>query len=276
MKKSMKKIIPAFLMLGVAASMMATSSYAWFSMSREANVTGMQVQATADSSLVISQTRPVEAATSVNFKADAKKLAPATWVENIPSGEGNTVTTNYVTVSNTGDIDPNTGNAFGSGTLKYADAVEDKNFVDYIVYLASAGSELKGNLSATVTFIDSTTGKSDTLENEQLATTVDFYTKAVAKGDAVVTNPNSDDISARPETSTFNAAHNIETNVIKSGVTIPVNTTEGCLAVIMRVYIDGALPVNDVVGGPCYVKSSTVDLAAVKINVDFTFTVTNS
>ncbi|MBE6596371.1 MAG: hypothetical protein E7641_01760 [Ruminococcaceae bacterium] len=51
----MKKLIPAISLLAVAAVLMVASTYAWFSMSSQVNASGMQVQATVDSNLLISE-----------------------------------------------------------------------------------------------------------------------------------------------------------------------------------------------------------------------------
>lgn len=50
----MKKVISAAGMLAVSASMLATSTYAWFSMNTQVTATGMQVKAQAEGGIVIS------------------------------------------------------------------------------------------------------------------------------------------------------------------------------------------------------------------------------
>lgn len=51
--KKMMKLVPAFIMLLVSAILVSTASYAWFSMSNQVTATGMKVQATADSGILI-------------------------------------------------------------------------------------------------------------------------------------------------------------------------------------------------------------------------------
>ena len=51
---TMRKIVPAAGMLSISAVMLATSTYAWFTMNKEVEVTGLQMQATASSGLEIS------------------------------------------------------------------------------------------------------------------------------------------------------------------------------------------------------------------------------
>lgn len=48
-----KKLLPAFAMLMVSASMLATSTYAWFSMNKDVTVTGMSVTAKSDTTFLV-------------------------------------------------------------------------------------------------------------------------------------------------------------------------------------------------------------------------------
>ena len=50
-----KKLLPAVGMLAISATMLATSTYAWFTMNKEVQVTNMQVQAKADQGLLINE-----------------------------------------------------------------------------------------------------------------------------------------------------------------------------------------------------------------------------
>ena len=51
---TMKKLVPAAGMLMISASMLATSTFAWFTMNKEVEVTGLQMQATTSAGLEIS------------------------------------------------------------------------------------------------------------------------------------------------------------------------------------------------------------------------------
>jgi hypothetical protein len=73
----LKKLIPAAGMLMVSAMMLATSTYAWFSMSKDVSVTGMKIQATAEDGLVISDYTKTNWATSWTVPMSAAvTLAP--------------------------------------------------------------------------------------------------------------------------------------------------------------------------------------------------------
>lgn len=50
-----KKLLPAAGMLALSAAMLASSTYAWFTMNKEVSVTSMQVQAKADQGLLINE-----------------------------------------------------------------------------------------------------------------------------------------------------------------------------------------------------------------------------
>ncbi len=52
-----RKLIPAAAMLCISAAMLATSTYAWFTMNKEVSVKGMQVKATAEQGLLINEVK---------------------------------------------------------------------------------------------------------------------------------------------------------------------------------------------------------------------------
>lgn len=87
-----KKIFSAAAMLAVSASMLATSTYAWFSMNTQVTATGMQVQAKAEGGIVISN----ESKTDWNASATASHNSIAylipTSTENLTNWYHNTST----------------------------------------------------------------------------------------------------------------------------------------------------------------------------------------
>ena len=50
-----RKLLPAVGMLAISATMLATSTYAWFTMNKEVSVTGMEVKAHAEEGLLINE-----------------------------------------------------------------------------------------------------------------------------------------------------------------------------------------------------------------------------
>ena len=76
--KKMRRLIPAVAMLMVAAVMLSTASFAWFTMNDQVSATGMQVQAKASGNLIISKQlmTATDNAISVDFGGDKKSLTP--------------------------------------------------------------------------------------------------------------------------------------------------------------------------------------------------------
>ena len=83
--KKMRRLIPAFAMLMVAAIMLSTASFAWFTMGTHATATGMQVTATSGSSLLIIDgdgegtivNKFLQADNSVEFTSPQSPLVPS-------------------------------------------------------------------------------------------------------------------------------------------------------------------------------------------------------
>lgn len=73
----MKKLIPALVLLLVSAIVLSTSSYAWFSMNRTVQATGISLTAAAPTNLVISSTGSTYAASASTDKNYLGKLFPA-------------------------------------------------------------------------------------------------------------------------------------------------------------------------------------------------------
>ena len=247
--KKMRKLIPAFAMLMVAAIMMSTASFAWFSMSTTATVSGMQVQATANSSLIITNAINVNAFytavqdTTVTGRTDA--LYPAAPAKTEHDGS-------LAAPENTNDIDPVTGQLTGDNTLEaitFGDDAEGKYYIDYAVYLSTAGTTaLNGKtITATITIPVSI----PTINN---AVTVDFWTASVvngAVGNATYqgttnfkTIADATDGSATTGTVTFKNAVDIPKTFGDKDTTTAdglVDTDIQAVQVIMRVYFNGAL-----------------------------------
>lgn len=83
----MKKLIPAAGMLMISATMLATSTFAWFTMNKDVTVTGLQMQAKSEDGLVIAAytdngtTAPTdnaftETAMAYSLPTTGKKLLP--------------------------------------------------------------------------------------------------------------------------------------------------------------------------------------------------------
>ena len=152
--KKMRRLIPAIAMLLVSAVMLSTASFAWFTMSTNVTATGMQIQAQADSSLVISEA-PLTYNTglaTVDFASPVKKLIPMTYGQyKTTDNEGQEVTNSgWVVPTNTAGINSTTGAMVNGDVYKSANAAEGTNYIEKCIYIASAGAEMT-NKSLTIT-----------------------------------------------------------------------------------------------------------------------------
>lgn len=254
MKKAMRKLIPAVIMLLISAMLVGTSTYAWFSMNRTVTVTGMQVQAKAEKSLVISTDAPTAstATRTIAMEAFTDPLTPVRHLESLtPSSEAVLLSaSNLEKLTNPDLIDPNTGIKYSGegGTLAYSTAVNDDPtgadyYHDYVAYISSAGGEMTG-MNLTVK-LDVTNEVYASLATEDTwnAVSVDFYLtdeSDATKGKYMGTlNLKQSGLAATA------GAHSSTTplTLITNG-SIPANSTGSTdyLKVTMRVYFDGALP----------------------------------
>ncbi len=83
MKKAMRKMIPAVIMLLISAMLVGTSTYAWFSMNKTVTVTGMTVKAKGSDNVMISPDM-----TEANFayglnQTRAANLEPASTIDGV-------------------------------------------------------------------------------------------------------------------------------------------------------------------------------------------------
>lgn len=254
--KKMRKLIPAFSMLLVAAIMLSTASYAWFTMSTKATAEGMKVKATASSSLLIVDA--TEAPELTDFKeADGSvvySVENPTSLEPAVNQDGD-----LKTVSNTSEIDPSTGFIMDGKTYSYIDATAGKNYVDYKVAIGAAGAAVSGQLVATVT---GTVTK--TLHN---ALSVDFLVSNDKTTDpAYVGSINLLDAKAGGEAAKVDLEERtIPLTFTDNGDAI---TEAGYIVVIMRVYFDGSLPnAND--NNTAYVRNANMTTGEIGFSVSF-------
>ena len=90
-----KKLIPAAGMLAVSAMMLATSTYAWFSMSTKVSATNIEMKATASKNLLITKTgaNADDYAASVDMAISQTSLVPVSTIG------GDTVTPAFLSKS---------------------------------------------------------------------------------------------------------------------------------------------------------------------------------
>jgi hypothetical protein len=76
-----KKLLPAAMMLAVSASMLGTSTYAWFTMNKEATVTGMQLKTKVSSNLLVSATNSEDGFAKVLTQERCALLEPVSTID---------------------------------------------------------------------------------------------------------------------------------------------------------------------------------------------------
>lgn len=72
----MKKLIPALCMLLIVATLLGTSTYAWFSMNTQVTATGMEVKATAEDGILISNSDKGSWTNTASAKVSTAILVP--------------------------------------------------------------------------------------------------------------------------------------------------------------------------------------------------------
>lgn len=88
MKKSLRKLIPTFVMLVITAALVGTSTYAWFSMNTNVTATGMTVTAKAEGGIVIANADGADWSNSARASTASATLYPTstkdvtTWYHN--------------------------------------------------------------------------------------------------------------------------------------------------------------------------------------------------
>lgn len=136
MKKAMRKLIPAVIMLLISAMLVGTSTYAWFSMNKTVTVTGMTVKAKGSDNVTISaddsvytfglnqsragELKPVSSVDGISFFWNA--------TNNVDSSTGNAVSNDYTAYNEDTNL---TNNA--AGKTQYDDGFNE----NYDVEIAS-------------------------------------------------------------------------------------------------------------------------------------------
>lgn len=174
-----RKLLPAVGMLAISATMLATSTYAWFTMNKEVSVTNMQVQAKADQGLLINEVKTAndsnwDALATTNQQAGIKLHATSTketgtWYaaystkkSSAASASQGTVSTDlttdgYKTLTFTGTetVQAALSGTSGKQEVAWVDADQDTTYdegegyyVKYTYYLKSSGDEITCSTAA--------------------------------------------------------------------------------------------------------------------------------
>lgn len=257
-KQTLKTLMPSMLSLMFITILLISVSIAWFSMNREVNSNGLQINVEASPNLIIAKTE--EAIRSVTQETGAnafainysdplvarQNMAPATldWNEDTQTG--------LKYIKNTYDVDFTTGTIKDDKTPQFLPVPADsdsKYYIDYDIYIASLGKELEASsLTAKISCT------SEALSHQ--AATVVFYqgepNAANYIGSIAVAKQGNDSVSFE-----------LEDDII------PLNTDSerSPIHITARCFFDGAL-LNEATGN-AYINSATVDTTDVILNITF-------
>lgn len=236
------QLLAAIAMVLVASIALGSSTYAWFASNRAVTATDMKVTATTTGSLVITKGNlPGVETTAISVQATddtaaVTSLIPAT--HNLTTA----TETGLVYNNNSGNVSASTGLVEpGKSDLTFAEAKNEsgKNYYkDYVVYIAANGDKITGQDITAKINVTAVTAKLPG------ATSIDFYVSTVT---AVATPTVGTDTFggtlnlAGLHPTTNDSTTKQESVVIKSNVDVPKADGNSAIAVLMRVYIDGAL-----------------------------------
>lgn len=269
MKKALRKLIPALIMVLIAASMVGTSTFAWFSMNRSVSVTGMSVDTKVDDSLSIAATNAEANYTNTLSQTRTGHLRPVSTVDGVNffytagtnvKGNGDAVTEAYTAYSEAVVADPD--NALD-------DTNAGKDHYDR-AFLAAHGVDVDGTITTSnvlygyidYTFYIKATNVSGSAEDLKLNTLnllyngaavtekawrVAVFAQAAVKDTALNTAPTTSD---RKAMLTLSGATNFE-----SGKAVNSTTTTGTVT-----YTSAAWAVDSIAAGATEYNKVTVRL----------------
>lgn len=178
-----KKLLPAVGMLAISASMLATSTYAWFTMNKEVTVTGMSLKAHSEEGLLINE---VKTATSNTWDDAAQAAETPTVFELRPTSTSDLATWWHANSKKSADE---------AGVDALADTVK-VNGTDYYTNLSSATDEAiiaagTGNTQAEthVFYTDASYGTAGSYQNgEGYYVRYTYYLKSSGQENFTVTD----------------------------------------------------------------------------------------
>lgn len=271
--KKMRRMIPALCMLLVSAIMLSTASYAWFTMNEQVTATGMQVQAKATGSLVISKSPLTynSAATEVDLShTTVTQLSPISLVNTTP--EADTPTYEWQRPEDDAVVHSYTGRLTYGKLEKVSNDIAKLCYLEEIVYIGTAGDTAinSGEMTIDLSAIASAAGEATN------AYAVAVYIAGVVSGeeDAVSVPATDEQPAAVVYVDTNVAGRNTakitldETNYVPSIVGIGAqNKLMTGLKVVLRVFVEGNLdaPENKTINVP----TGTYTYASVAANTDW-------
>ena len=271
MKKT-KILIPAMSVLALGMAAAVTGTVAWFSANNVVNASGMHMQSTTPASLVIGKTVAdiQNKLRSVDLQSETTVLSPATDAGDAGGEDGQL---HYVV--NGEDVNPETGLADEGKTLNITGTPQNgTHYVDYQVYLASAGNAITAADAKKITVnLDFTDLSGNALTEDTVqAMSIAFYVHA-AGTDAIgnfvagsTLNKAGLDCATNDGTATRTSAVLFQTSG-NGGIEIPTYSGGTAVRIDMRAYLDGALLKE---AGQAFVYTNSIDITAVNVLATFT------
>lgn len=210
-----RKLIPAAGMLAVSAMMLASSTYAWFTMNKEVTVTGMEMRTKVSENLLISPDTLTSTAikTDDTFNNSLVQLVDGL-IEPVSTVDGKSFFyTAGTNVQGNGAVlnktwaayDPSNTAAFASEyALTGDDATAAKGYVDYVYQLKA----INGSTASEIRLTDLTLTYGGTAANDQKATRVAVFAENLGSKTGAASN-------------TTNPAGDMGASVVKQAIYTP-------------------------------------------------------
>ena len=241
----MKKLIPTVALALMGAAAVTGSTYAWFSMNKSVEATGMKVKATTDGALVIGAKVDDITKLDVNFTDESATVLSHSTHDNNTTDYPNGLKT---ITDDVDKVNPSTGVVEGTPTWRAANNNDTLNYYkDYEVFIAAAGSKMANKTikmsmtDAMKVEVQNNWAKNNSAGTKGYFDTLFGFTVDVYAG-GVVQAPESGDPSI---TYTFLSTYHlddyskeIDLNVSEIPSSYDGDTAQG-LAFKFRVYLDG-------------------------------------
>ncbi len=251
-KRNLRKLMGSIFSLVLTGFIFVAATFAWMTIVKVDNVTGMQLSVDASSNLVISDDKSNISAQNyltneLSFTSVSEVFLPCTH-----DSDDTFALSGLKYVTNTDQINFLTGIKSDIGEeLDYEvakNSEDEKYYFERTVFVASNGKAIENtNLSVSIT-----SAKVDGVEVESgclMATSVDVY--LIENGTATYCNKSC-------------VAEKESVLILQNG-TVPLNTS-GSLEILIRYYFDGALLKES---GKAYINSATVNVKQVSLNLTF-------
>ena len=249
----MKKLIPTVALALMGAAAVTGSTYAWFSMNKSVEATGMKVKATTAGALIIGDSVTQINKVSVNMNDESAHVLSHSTHGDVADTPAEDKTGLKTLDDDKSVVDPVTGvvttavykEAKNGGAVDY--------YVDYTVYIASAGDKMSKTIKMGMTDdmkieVEKNWAYNSSAKTTGMADTLFGFTVDVYKSKGLIKDGQAED----PEFEYFSTYHldNVDAVLDLSITEIPSSVDENGVAqglgFMFRVYLDGEYAKNSV------------------------------